>query len=89
MKRKPSEKPQQSYAAVHPPDFIWGADYDGSPHTSVMSCVSSSSWTNHQRLKQYRGGHDETWGGVTMNIDSDCTNGPVAPNGENLGTACT
>jgi hypothetical protein len=79
----------QSYAAVHPPDFIWGADYDGNPHTSVMSCVSSSSWTNHQRLKQYRGGHDETWGGVRMNIDSDCTNGPVAPNGENLGTACT
>jgi hypothetical protein len=78
----------QSYAAVHPPDYIWGANYDGNQRTSVMSCVSSSSWTNHQRLKQYIGGHDETWGGVRMNIDTDCSNGPVAPTGGNFGTAC-
>jgi Domain of unknown function (DUF1906) len=78
----------QSYAAVHPPDFIWGADYDGNQRTSVMSCVGSGSWVNHQRLKQYIGGHNETWGGVTMNIDTDCSNGPVAPTGANFGTAC-
>jgi hypothetical protein len=78
----------QSYAAVHPPDYIWGADYDGNEHTSVMSCVSSGIWTHNQRLKQLRGGHNETWGHVTLNIDTDCSNGPVAPVGGNFGTAC-
>ncbi len=32
----------------------------------------------HQRLKQYRGDHDETWGGVRINIDSDALDAPVA-----------
>jgi len=54
-----------------------------------MSCVSSSSWASHQRLKQYIGGHNETWGGVTMNIDTDCANGPVAPTGVNVNTSCS
>src|SRR5262245_8093603 len=79
----------QSYAASDPPNFIWGADYDGNQHTSVMACVNSSSWSSHQRLKQYRGGHNETWGGVTMNIDTDCANGPVAPIGVNHNTTCS
>jgi hypothetical protein len=79
----------QSYAGSHQPDYIWGANYDGNQHTSVMSCVSSSSWASHQRLKQYIGGHNETWGGVTMNIDTDCSNGAVAPTGANFGTACS
>jgi Domain of unknown function (DUF1906) len=79
----------QSYAGSHQPDFIWGANYDGNQHTSAMSCVSASSWASHQRLKQYIGGHNETWGGVTLNIDTDCSNGPVAPTGGNFGTACS
>ena len=28
-------------------------------------------WLSHQRIHQFRGGHDEAWGGVTMDIDSD------------------
>jgi hypothetical protein len=79
----------QSYAASHPPDFIWGANYDGNQRTSVMACVSASSWVSHQRLKQYIGGHNETWGGVTLNIDTDCANGPVAPTGRGTSTACS
>ena len=35
-------------------------------------------WANHQRGKQYRGDHDETYGGVTINIDSDRFDAPVA-----------
>lgn len=64
-----------------PPNFIWGADWDGDTHTSSLSCIAGTSWSNHQRLKQYQGGHNETWGGVTINIDSSCANGPVAPTG--------
>ena len=65
----------------NPPDFVWPADWDGNPSTSSVSCVSSSHWIYNQRHKQYRGGHNETYGGVTINMDSDCANGPVYGNG--------
>ena len=39
--------------------------------------VSDALWTNHQRIHQYRGGHKETWGGVTINIDNDYVDGAV------------
>lgn len=61
------------------PNYINGADWDGNPSTSDISCVPSTHWVYHQRLKQYRGGHNETWNGVTLNIDSNCANGPLAP----------
>lgn len=66
---------------ARPPQFIWAANWDNNPSTSTLSCVSGTSWSNHQRLKQYIGDHNETWGGVTINIDSNCANGPVAPTG--------
>ena len=73
----------------HVPDYINGADWDGNPSTSAISCVASSHWTNHQRMKQYQGGHNETWNGVTINIDSNCANGPLAPSATNFNnTAC-
>ncbi len=71
------------------PNHINGADWDGNPSTSAISCVASNHWTQHQRLKQYRGGHNETWSGVTLNIDSNCANGPLAPTATNWNnTAC-
>ncbi|GAC1379071.1 MAG: hypothetical protein NVSMB48_01780 [Marmoricola sp.] len=57
---------------AHPPQFIFGADWDGNQNVNVMSCISSSYWSGH-RDKQYKGGHNETNGGVTLNIDSDCS----------------
>ncbi len=71
----------------HPPNFIDGASYDGVISTSSMPCVSTSNWIYHQRHKQYAGGHNETWNGVTLNVDSTCSNGPAvalaAYNGNN------
>jgi hypothetical protein len=61
----------------HIPNAIWGADANGDSRVSDMQCVSSTYWSQHQRLKQYSGGHKETYGGVTINIDSDCAIGPV------------
>jgi hypothetical protein len=58
-------------------DWVWGAWWNGNPSTSNYTCVSASHWTNHQRHKQYEGGHSETWNGVTMTVDSDCANGPM------------
>lgn len=82
----------QSLAGLHPPPtFIWGAFWDGNPSTRDLyagGCgVDSSSWIYSQRFKQYSGGHNETHGGVTLNIDNDCANGPTAPSGKSSATS--
>lgn len=50
------------------PDQIWIARWDGVANTST-SYIRSDGWQPHARIKQYQGGHNETWGGVTINID--------------------
>ncbi len=62
---------------AHYPDFIDAADWDNSASVGGISCVPSNYWWNHQRHKQYRGGHNATYNGVTLNIDSRCSDGPV------------
>jgi hypothetical protein len=52
------------------PDYLWFARYDNVATVSNPA-IPSTYWTPHRRLKQYVGGHDETWGGVTINIDND------------------
>jgi hypothetical protein len=39
--------------------------------------VPDSDWSAHQRIYQYTGGHDETYGQKTWNIDSDCADAPM------------
>jgi uncharacterized protein YraI len=60
------------------PDAVWVARYDGNPSLTGWTGISDSYWSVHQRAKQYRGGHNETYGGVTLNIDNDQVNAPVA-----------
>ena len=50
------------------PDQIWIARWDGKANTST-SYVREDGWRPHARVKQYQGGHDETWGKVRINID--------------------
>lgn len=50
------------------PDRIWIARWDGLADTST-SYLRSDGWLPGGRMKQYQGGHNETWGGVTINID--------------------
>ena len=50
------------------PDMIWLARWDGMANTS-SSYIRSDGWRPGGRVKQYQGGHNETWGGVTINID--------------------
>lgn len=59
------------------PDDIWVADWNGEQTTSDPY-VPGGDWSNHQRLHQYNGGHDETHGGVTLNIDGDYLDGATA-----------
>ncbi|NBM19978.1 DUF1906 domain-containing protein [Streptomyces sp. GC420] len=60
------------------PDALWVARYDGADSLKGWAGVSDSKWAVHQRAKQYRGSHDETYGGVTLNIDNDRLDAPVA-----------
>ena len=53
---------------IQMPDYIWIARWDGIANTST-TYISDEGWQPHRRVKQFEGGHNETWGGVTINID--------------------
>jgi hypothetical protein len=59
------------------PDDIWIARWDGVEKVFGEPVVSDDYWSDHQRVHQYRGGHKETYGGVTINIDSNYVDGAV------------
>ena len=67
------------------PDQIWVARWSGVPgriNEPGTTYLRSTSWMPHARVHQYLGGHNETHGGVTINIDSnwlDLGKGSVAP----------
>ncbi|QYJ02852.1 DUF1906 domain-containing protein [Nocardioides panacisoli] len=52
------------------PDQIWIARWDGKANTST-TYIGEQGWRPGGRLKQYLGGHNETYGGTTINIDSN------------------
>jgi hypothetical protein len=62
-------------------DAIWMARWDNV--MDVWTYISfptfpTDEWANHQRIKQWQAPHDETWGGVTFNIDGNILDAPVA-----------
>jgi hypothetical protein len=72
------------YNIAKPPSAVWIAEWYSTPGFRSYETVwdlrylSNDYWINHQRILQYSGGHDETWGSVKMNIDSNVTDGPMA-----------
>jgi len=56
------------------PDHIWMANWNGRQST-VDPYVPAGAWSQQQRIHQYRGGHDETYGGVSINIDNNYLDG--------------
>lgn len=62
------------------PDDIWIAHWDGL-QTTADYYVPSTDWANHQRLRQFQGGHYESYGGVQVNIDSDYLDAATAAYG--------
>jgi hypothetical protein len=48
-------------------------------YTGCAAPLNDNMWPYHQRLRQYRGGHTESWGGVAISIDSDAVDGPTYP----------
>ena len=59
------------------PDDIWIADWTGDPVLSDPY-LPNRDWPGHQRLHQYYGGHLETWGGASVDVDNDVIDGAVA-----------
>jgi photosystem II stability/assembly factor-like uncharacterized protein len=62
----------------------WNKEYAYDPDATVYNttCLDGKDeppifWANHQRLKQYTGPHNETWGDLTVKIDSDVLDGQV------------
>jgi hypothetical protein len=65
------------------PDYLWFARYDNNPTVSDPA-IPSTYWL-HRRVKQYRGGATETYGGKTLNVDRnvvDVTAVPSTPFGD-------
>jgi hypothetical protein len=60
-------------------DGIWFANWDGRISVFGDPFFSDTVWPNHQRLHQFRGGHDETWGGITVNVDTSAVDGILVP----------
>ncbi|MEX1008967.1 MAG: DUF1906 domain-containing protein [Acidimicrobiia bacterium] len=69
--------------ATYKLNAIWIAAWNNTPNIfgfNTSTCpLSDSLWANHQRVHQFKGGHNETWGGVTINIDSNAVDGPTHP----------
>ena len=60
------------------PDALWIARYDGNPALTGWAGISDSTWAAHQRAKQYRADFSATYGGVTITIDANNVDAPVA-----------
>ena len=63
-------------------DAIWMARWDNNPsvwsYAAPSPMIPTNAWNNHQRIKQWQAPHNETWGGVTFNIDGNIADAPVA-----------
>jgi hypothetical protein len=68
---------KQQGTGYQEPDDIWIGDWNNSQSTSDPY-VPSGYWAAHARLHQYRGAHNDKYGGVTLNIDSDYLDGATA-----------
>ena len=60
------------------PDVVWSAQWDRRTALTGWSDVPDHHWPAGQRIKQYIGDHDESYGGYRVNIDSNAIDAPVA-----------
>jgi hypothetical protein len=56
------------------PDNVWSANWNNAQNTTEPY-LPSTAWTAHQRIHQYRGGHNETYGLLTINLDNNYVDG--------------
>lgn len=68
------------------PDDIWIGDWNN-VQTTTDPYVPAGEWSSNARVHQYRGAHNDTYGGVTLNIDSDAVDAATADTGGAFNTA--
>jgi hypothetical protein len=59
-------------------DVVWLARWNNVMSVFGVAPLPDNYWTNNQRIHQYIGPRNETWGGVTFNIDNNISAAPVA-----------
>ena len=59
------------------PDDIWFAEWNGQP-TAASDYIPASAWPDQQRVHQYSGARDETYGDAPLNVDDDYVGGATA-----------
>lgn len=60
------------------PDVVWNAQWNNSATLRGWAQVPDAYWPLHQRVKQFRGDGNETYGGVTLYTDRNVVDAPVA-----------
>ena len=60
------------------PDVLWIARYDQDKALTGWAGIGDGRWAVHQRAKQFSADLSQTHGGVTLNIDADHLDAPVA-----------
>ncbi len=68
------------------PDDLWSANWNGAQNT-LDPYIPSTAWASHQRIHQYRGGHNETYGLMTINLDNNYVDGATVGAGTGAGAA--
>ncbi|WP_234443805.1 glycoside hydrolase domain-containing protein [Streptomyces sp. NRRL B-24484] len=60
------------------PTALWYAKYDGAEDTTASFPFAAGLFTGHRRGHQYRVDRRETYGGVTLTVDRNAWDAPVA-----------
>ncbi len=56
------------------PESVWAATYNGANNVWGWAYLGDPAYVFDQRANQYNSSHNETWNGVTLNVDNDCAN---------------
>jgi len=62
----------------HLPDAVWIVRWNNRVSVYGDPTIPNNYWAPHKRVHQIRGPHDAKHGDVTLNIDTDYLDGPVA-----------
>ncbi|WP_369183638.1 DUF1906 domain-containing protein [Streptomyces sp. Y1] len=60
------------------PDALWYARWDDQADTGGSGRLAPDLWAPHQRVHQYRGNVEESYGGAALTVDRDQVDGPTA-----------
>ncbi|MEU6236846.1 DUF1906 domain-containing protein [Kitasatospora sp. NPDC047058] len=60
------------------PDTLWYAHWDDHTDTAAGGALTPELWVGHQRVHQFHGNAEETYGGATLTVDRSRVDAPVA-----------